>query len=347
MSLKRKVKTLSLGMIANSIGAELKGNSDCLITHVATLETASQGDITFLANARYRKFLKSTKASAVIVSNEDSEHCPVDCLIVDDPYLGYARTAALLFPRTDFSAGIHPSAVVSPDALIDESAWIGAQCVIEAGVVVGANSIIGSGCVLEEDVIVGEDCHLVGNITICNQSHLKNRILIHPGVVIGADGFGIAKNDKNYWVKVPQLGVVRIDDDVEIGANTTIDRGALGDTILEKGVKLDNQIQIAHNVFIGAHTAIAACTGIAGSARIGKNCAIGGGVGILGHLEIVDQVHVTAMSLVTNSITKAGIYSSGTPLDESKSWRKNYVRMKQLDDMARRIGRLEMALRPQ
>ena len=343
---KRKLSTLSLSMIASSIGAELKGDGDRLISNVATLAAASEGDITFLANTRYRKFLKSTQASAVIVSPEDCQHCPVDCLIVDDPYLGYARAAALLFPGADFSAGIHPSAVVSSDASIDESACIGAQCVIDSGVVVGANSIIGSGCVLEEGVIIGENCHLVGNVTICHQSHLKNRILIHPGVVIGADGFGIAK-EQNSWIKVPQLGTVRIADDVEIGANTTIDRGTLEDTILEEGVKLDNQIQIAHNVFIGAHTAIAACTGVAGSARIGKQCAIGGGVGILGHLEIVDQVHVTAMSLVTKSILKSGVYSSGTPLDESQSWRKNYVRMKQLDDMARRIARLEKALRAQ
>ncbi len=346
MAKKRKVTALSLSMIADRIGAELKGNGACLISNVATLEAASAGDITFLANARYRKFLKKTEASAVIVSSEDSQSCPVDCLIVDDPYLAYARTAALLFPRADFSSGIHPSAVVSPDASVDESAWIGAQCVVEAGVVVGANSIIGSGCVLEENVVIGDDCHLVGNITICHQSRLENRILIHPGVVIGADGFGIAKDNK-CWIKVPQLGAVRIADDVEIGANTTIDRGALGDTIIEEGVKLDNQIQIAHNVFIGAHTAIAACTGIAGSARIGRECAIGGGVGILGHLEIVDQVHVTAMSLVTKSISKPGVYSSGTPLDESQSWRKNYVRMKQLDDMARRISKLEMSLRSQ
>lgn len=346
MANKRKAETLRLSVIANSIGAELKGNGDCLISHISTLETASEGDITFLSNARYRKFLKSTQASAVIVSPRDSQNCPVDCLIIDDPYLGYARTAALLSPRVAMKAGIHPSAVVSPDASIDESAWIGAQCVVEAGVIVGANSIIGSGCILEEDVIIGEDCHLVGHVTICYHSSLGHRILIHPGVVVGADGFGIAK-DQNRWVKVPQLGAVRIADDVEIGANTTIDRGALGDTVLEEGVKLDNQIQIAHNVFIGAHTAIAACTGIAGSARIGRNCAIGGGVGILGHLEIVDQVHVTAMSLVTKSIKKPGVYSSGTPLDESSSWRKNYLRMKQLDDMARRIAKLEMSLRSQ
>ncbi|MCF6236864.1 MAG: UDP-3-O-(3-hydroxymyristoyl)glucosamine N-acyltransferase [Gammaproteobacteria bacterium] len=346
MANKRKATTLSLSVIANSIGAELKGNSDRLISNVATLEAASEGDITFLANTRYRKFLKSTEASAVIVSPRDSQNCPVDCLIIDDPYLGYARTAALLFPLVAMESGIHPSAVVSPDASIDESAWIGAQCVVEAGVVVGANSIIGSGCILEDEVVIGEDCHLVAHITICYQSSLGNRILIHPGVVIGADGFGIAK-EQNHWVKVPQLGAVRIYDDVEIGANTTIDRGALGDTILEEGVKLDNQIQIAHNVCIGAHTAIAACTGVAGSARIGKNCAIGGGVGILGHLEIVDEVQVTAMSLVTKSIKKPGIYSSGTPLDESDSWRKNYLRMKQLDDMARRIAKLEMSLRSQ
>ncbi len=346
MTKRERADRLTLGAIADAIGAVVEGDRDCLISGVATLESASRGDITFLANSRYRKFLKSTKASAVIIAADDSSECPTNCLIVEEPYLGYARAATLLFPAEKPDAGIHPSASVSTDAVIDESAYIGARCVIESGVTVGANSVIGPGTVLKEGVVIGRECHLVANVTICHKSHLMNRILIHPGVVIGADGFGIAK-DKDGWLKVPQLGIVRIADDVEIGANTTIDRGALGDTVIEKGVKLDNQIQIAHNVFIGAHTAIAACSGIAGSARIGKNCAIGGGVGILGHLEIVDNVHVTAMSLVTNSITKPGVYSSGTPLEESRPWRKNYVRMKQLDDMAHRISKLEKTLRAQ
>nr|MBA3565203.1 UDP-3-O-(3-hydroxymyristoyl)glucosamine N-acyltransferase [Gammaproteobacteria bacterium] len=235
---------------------------------------------------------------------------------------------------------VHKSATVAPDSDVDESAHVGACAVIEAGATIGARVFIGPGCVIGRDCVIGKETRLVANVTLCERVTLGARGLYHPGIVIGADGFGIARFDEA-WIKVPQLGAVRIGDDVEVGANTTIDRGALEDTIIEDGVKLDNQIQVAHNVRIGAHTVVAGCTGIAGSTVIGSRCMIGGQVGFVGHLSIADDVVITGRSMVTASIDEPGVYSGGLPLDEAGRWRRNSARFRQLDELARRIARLE------
>jgi UDP-3-O-[3-hydroxymyristoyl] glucosamine N-acyltransferase len=336
------VKTL--GQLAEHVGGHVHGDTARKISGIATLQTAKSGDISFLANPRYTKYLAATAASAVILSEEYRQDCPCDALVVNDPYLSYARIAQLLCPSSAQQRGWHPSAVVDSAATVDASAWIGPNCVIEQGVQIAAQVSVGAGCFIGRDSIIGAGSRLEANVTVCHGSRIGQRVVIHPGVVIGSDGFGLA-NDDGSWVKVPQLGTVIIGDEVEIGANTTIDRGALDDTVIEHGVKLDNQIQVAHNVHIGAHTAIAGCTGIAGSARIGARCTIGGGVGIVGHTEIADDVHITGMSFVAHSIRKAGVYSSGTPLEPNRDWRRNYARFHHLDDMAKRLRHLETMIK--
>lgn len=331
---------LSLGELADRIGAELRGDADQVVERVASLRRAVPGEVSFLANARYRPHLCGTRASAVILSPRFSDVCPVDALLMENPYLGYARAAAALNPQPDPPRGLHPSAWVSEEAQLHESAWVGAQAVVEAGASVAAGAYIGPGCMVGSRVFVGEDCRLVANVTLCHGVRLGRRVQVHPGAVIGADGFGLAE-DEGRWVKIPQLGGVDIGDDVEIGANTTVDRGALEDTVIERGVKLDNLVQVGHNCRIGEHTAVAGATGIAGSVSIGRRCRIGGGVGINGHIELTDDVHVTGRSVVAQSIAEPGVYSSGVPLQETQAWRRNYLRFCRLDELARRLKRLE------
>ncbi len=335
---------LTLELLASRLGCEFDGDADCLISGVATLEDAAVGELSFLASSKYRARLAATKASAVIVAERDRDACPVNALIARDPYLTYARATQLLYPDEYHAGGVHPDAVIDDAAQIDVTAWVDAHCVIGPGVIVGARAQIGAGCVLERDVVIGRESRLMSNVTIHGRVRLGERCVIQPGAVIGSDGFGYA-NERGKWVKIPQVGGVTLGDDVEVGANTTIDRGALSDTIVANGVKLDNQIQIAHNVHIGEHTAIAGCTGIAGSTHIGKHCAIGGHVGIVGHLSIADGVQISAKTFVSQSIHEAGFYSSGAPLEPNARWRKNFVRMKQLDEMARRIKTLEKMVR--
>ena len=336
----------TLGQLAEHVDADVRGDASCAITGVATLQKAKAGDISFLSNPRYSKHLAATAASAVILAEEHASACPTNALVTRDPYLAYARVAALLVPPSARARGRHPRAVVHPDSTVHEDAWIDANAVIEADVHIGAGVTIGPGCVIARGSSIGEDSVLLANVFVGERTRIGRRAMIHPGVVIGSDGFGFA-NASGAWLKVPQLGAVDIGDDVEIGANTTIDRGTLDDTVIEDGVKLDNQIQVAHNVIIGAHTAIAGCTGIAGSARIGARCTIGGGVGIVGHTEIANDVHITGMSFVAHSIREPGLYSSGTPLEPNRDWRRNYARFHQLDDMARRLRRLEKGLKEQ
>jgi len=335
---------ISLGELASQLGVELVGDASCNIVAVATLKMAGPGQISFLANSRYRRYLASTQAGAVIVRPEDRVLCPVNALVSANPYLVYARVATLLNPEIRPPAGIHPSAVVESAAVIDPTAVIAANCYIAADVRIGPRARVGPGCVIGKGATIGADSHLAANVSIADGVEIAQRVLIHAGAVIGSDGFGFAP-DQGKWFKVPQLGSVIIGDDVEIGANTTIDRGALEDTVIEEGVKLDNQLQIAHNVRIGAYTAIAGATAIAGTTTIGKRCQIGGAVGIVGHLTIADDVHITAMSLVTGNIKQPGLYSSGTPLTGNKEWRKNAARFGQLDDMARRLRALEKQLK--
>ena len=329
-----------LGELAECIGAGLLGDPDVVIDRVASLETAGPGAVTFLSNRRYRPCLEHTRAGAVILAPELADACPAPALLLDDPYLGYARAATLLAPPVEATPGIAPSALIDPGATVAPDASIGGHCVIEAGASIGAGTSLDAGSFLGRDSSIGPHGRIAARVVICQGVHIGARAIVHPGVVVGADGFGIA-NDGGVWVKIPQLGGVRIGDDVEIGANTTIDRGALEDTVIEDGVKLDNLIQIGHNVHIGAHTAIAACAAIGGSARIGSRCTIQGAVSIAGHLEVADDVHLTATSAVPNTIREAGVYSSGMPIQENRAWRRNVARLRQLDDMARRLRAIE------
>ena len=311
----------SLGELAVRFGLTLRGEPHLTVRSVATLARAEPGSLSFLANSRYRRQLQTTRATAVLISAADAGDCPVAALIHPDPYLAYARVALLLHPQTMPAPGKHLSAVVSGSARIAASANIGPLAVVEDDAQIGDRVIIGPGCIVQRGAVVGEDSVLVSRVNLYPGVSLGKRCILHAGAVVGADGFGFAQNSGS-WFKVPQVGSVRIGDDVEIGANTTIDRGAIDDTVVEDGVKLDNQIQVAHNVVIGAHTAIAACCGISGSTVIGQRCMIGGMVGFAGHLTIADDVVVTGCSLVSASIKKPGSYSSGMPTVETRLWRR-------------------------
>ena len=333
----------TLGELAEHVSGEIKGDASCVIESVGTLHHANAKQITFLTNPSYRKQLASTQAGAVIMTASDAENCSINALVSQNPYAAYAKIAALLSPEEKYVQGIDAGAYVATDTIISKTASIAAGVVIESGVTLADFVRIGPGCVLQKNVKIDAHTVLTANVTVAHDCDIGERNLIHPGVVIGADGFGQAL-DNGCWIKVPQLGRVVIGNDVEIGANTTIDRGAIENTIIEDNVKLDNQIQVAHNVIIGAHTAIAGCTAIAGSTKIGKHCRIAGMVGIVGHIEIADNVTVTAKSLVSGSIKKAGMYSAGTPLEPSQHWRKNTIRFKHLDEMAKRLNKLEKQL---
>jgi UDP-3-O-[3-hydroxymyristoyl] glucosamine N-acyltransferase len=328
----------SLGELAVRFGCTLKGDPDLRVSRVAALERADAQSITFLANPRYRRHLHQTRAGAVVLESKLADACPVNALIAKNPYATYARIAALLYPVPAALPGRHATAVIDASAQIDASASIGPHAVIGERVKIGARSVIGPGCVVMDDVTIGEDTRLTANVTLCQGVSIGSRCLLHPGVVVGSDGFGLAP-DQGEWIKVPQVGSVRIGNDVEIGASTTIDRGAIEDTVIGDGVKLDNQIQIGHNVRIGDHTAIAGCAGISGSAVIGKRCMIGGMVGIAGHLTICDDVVITGKSFVSGSIRRPGYYSSGLPVDETPRFRKNAARFQRLDEFVREFRR--------
>jgi UDP-3-O-[3-hydroxymyristoyl] glucosamine N-acyltransferase len=307
--------------LAVRFGLELRGDPALRVSRVATLASAQEGAVSFLANSRLRKHLRSSRATAIVVDPHDLDACPAAALIGPNPHLGFARIATLLHPAPTSPPGIHPSAVVSDGAHVPASAAVGPLCVIGTGAALGERVELGAGCIVQEGVRIGADTRLMPRVTLYPRVRIGERCLLHTGVVIGADGFGFA-SDAGTWVKVPQVGSVSLGDDVEIGANTTVDRGAIEDTVIEDGVKLDNQIQVGHNVVIGAHTAIAACTGISGSTILGKRCMIGGMVGFAGHLTIADDVVVTGCSLVSASIRRAGSYSSGMPTVETRAWRR-------------------------
>lgn len=335
----------TLSTLAEQLGLAWQGDGDTLITSVSTLQQGTEGALGFLANAAYRKYLPETRLSAVILAEHDADACPVAALISTNPYADYARAVRLLYPPQAVSPGVHETAIIETGAQLDPSASVGPNVVIAAGACIGRRVFLGPGCVIDTDVEIGDDSHLAANVTVLAKTRIGQRVTIQPGAVIGSEGFGIAAVDDG-WEKVPQLGGVRIGDDVDIGANTTIDRGALEDTVIEEGVRIDNQVQVAHNVFIGAHTAIAGCVGISGSARIGRHCRLAGGVGIVGHLEIADYVTVTGMSMVTRSITREGTtWSAGTPLMENTDWRRSAVRMKQLDHLSKRLTDIEKILK--
>ena len=329
-----------LGDIAAELGAELKGDPETKISGIATLQAAVPGQIAFLANPSYARYLKDTRASAVILSPSVAEDPPTNVLLLDNPYLGYARLSHWFDPAPRPPSGIHPTAVVDPSARISESASIGPQVVVEAQADIGDEVIVGAGSVVGARCRIGPQTVLRPRVTLAHDTVVGERCHILSGAVIGSDGFGFA-NERGVWHRIAQIGKVVLGDDVEVGANTTIDRGALDDTVIGNGVKLDNLIQIAHNVRIGDHSAMAAMVGIAGSTRIGKHCVFGGASGVAGHLEITDQVHLTGMTLVTGDIREPGVYSSGTSADKNRQWRKNAVRFRQLDAMARKLKELE------
>ena len=331
----------TLNELAERVGATVVGNGEARITRLATLHDAGPEDLAFLANPSYLRFLHQTRAGGVLIREEHKDSCPVPALLLKDPYLGYALLSQLFDPVTaEHVPAIHDTAVIADTATIGERVsigphvYIGEHAVIEHDVSIAAGAVVGDGC------IVGAATRIYPNATLYHGVTLGARCIIHSSAVLGGDGFGFAFNGGG-WTKIAQLGGVRIGNDVEIGSCSSVDRGALGDTIIGDDVKIDSQVQIAHNVHIGDHSALAGCVGIAGSTKIGRGCLLGGGVGIAGHLEIGDRVQITGMSLVTHSIQEPGVYSSGTGSMPNAQWRKNAVRFKQLDEMARRISKLE------
>lgn len=334
------MKSFSLAELAERTGAELRGDASRLISGLGTLHNAGPAQLAFLANANYRKQLAETAAGAVLLRAADADGFQGDCLIVADPYLAYAGLSHLFDRKPVAAAGIHPSAVVDPQAQVAASASVGPGVVIEAGAVIGEQVVLGAYTVVGARSRIGNGGWLAPRVTLYHDVVIGERVVIQSGAVIGGEGFGFAQQ-QGQWQKIAQIGGVTIGDDVEIGANTTIDRGALDVTRIGNGVKLDNQIMIAHNVEIGDHTAMAACVGISGSTKIGRHCMLAGGVGLVGHIELCDNVFVTGMTMVTHSITEPGAYSSGTAMQPAGDWKKNAVRFRQLDDLARRIKGLE------
>jgi UDP-3-O-[3-hydroxymyristoyl] glucosamine N-acyltransferase len=335
------MKQYTLSELTKGLDVTIKGDPNCLINGVCTIQQAQAGRITFLNNVLYKKYLSETKASAVILLANDADICPVNALISRDPYYTYSQIATFFDNRPKAKIGIHPTAVIGQHCQIDPTASIGAHCVLGDYVILSAHTVVGAGCVIGDSSIIGEASHLHSNVTLYHNIKIGKRVSIASGTVIGSDGFGIAKH-QGVWHKVPQLGAVMVEDDVEIGANCTIDRGAIEDTVIEKGVKLDNLIQIGHNVRIGEYSALAGCVGVSGSTVIGKNCLVGGGTGFAGHLTIADNAMVTGMTAVTKSIRAPGVYSSGVGgLVTNKQWRKDSARLRRLDQLVKRVKSLE------
>jgi UDP-3-O-[3-hydroxymyristoyl] glucosamine N-acyltransferase len=332
-----------LADLARSLGGEVLGDPDTEVCALASLMSAGPGDLSFFNQARYRSQLDATRASAVIVSEAERDSTSLPRIVCSDPYAYYARAVALLHPEPVPAPGIHALAAVAPDAVIDPSASIGPGCHVGRGASVAARAVLEAGCSLGDGASLGEDSRLHANVTIYPRCVIGRRAIIHSGAVIGADGFGMAREGER-WRKIPQIGRVVIGDDVEIGANTAIDRGALDDTVIEDGVKLDNLIQIGHNVRIGANTAMAGCVGVAGSARIGRRCTIGGGASILGHLEICDDVNIGALGIVSRSINEPGTYAGFYPLQKKKDWARTAVLLRNLERLHDRVEALERSL---
>jgi UDP-3-O-[3-hydroxymyristoyl] glucosamine N-acyltransferase len=331
-----------LAEIVARLGGEAVGDDAVAVSRTASLTGAGPGAIAFLSQARHRADLASTRASAVILGQDARDATSLPRIVCDEPYLYFARVSALLHPTPAVAPGVHPQAAVDPTATVAASARVDACAVIEAGARIDDGAWIGPGCWIGSGAVVGPGTRLYGGVRVYAGCEIGARGVVHAGAVIGADGFGFAP-DRGTWFKIPQVGRVLVGDDVEIGANTAIDRGALDDTVIEDGVKLDNLIQIAHNCRIGAHTAIAACVGIAGSTTVGRHCMIGGAAMINGHLTIADRVVIAAGSGVTKSITEPGIRVSGAPSLPEREWRRNMVLLRNLDRMNDRLRRLERA----
>ena len=333
-------KRYTLGVLADLLDVKLIGDENCLIDGLATLKKGVPGKLCFLSNPTYASQLSDCRASAVILEQKFVGNCPVNKLVSAEPYVSFAKASQLFDNSPAITPGVHPSASVHVSVQLPENCSIGANSTIAAGAKIGSGTVVGPGCVVSENCNLGDQCRLYSNVTLYHGARLGNRVMIHAGAVIGADGFGFAF-DGSQAVKINQLGTVDIGDDVEIGAGTTIDRGAIDDTIIEQGVKIDNQVQIGHNCHIGAHTIICGCTAIAGSTVIGRYCVLGGASGVVGHIQIADRVRVGAMSLVSKSITEPGDYASGTGIMKTAQWRRNALRFSKLDEIARRVKKLE------
>ena len=325
---------MKLKQLADSLELSLKGDPDTPINCIADIRSAGEGALSFVVGARYRDDLLACKASAVIVPEALADEAPCACLVSSNPYLSYAQASHILYPAEQPSAGQRTGASVADNADVHPSVEIGSHAVVAAGAVIGENCIVGAGTFIGESVVIGANCRIAPNVTICHGTRIGRDCRIHPGAVIGSDGFGFAPGADG-WLHIRQIGSVIIGDRVDVGANTTIDRGAIGDTVIADGVILDNQIQIAHNVQIGENTAIAGCVGIAGSAVIGKRCRIGGKTAIVGHITIADNVTLTATSFVSRSIAEPGVYSSGMPLQKNSDWRRTFVRLSRLDEIVK------------
>ncbi|OIP07397.1 MAG: UDP-3-O-(3-hydroxymyristoyl)glucosamine N-acyltransferase [Betaproteobacteria bacterium CG2_30_68_42] len=333
---------VSLAELVARLGGELVGDGNCRVFRVATLESAAAGEISFLANAKYRARLSGTRADALILAPEFRHAWTGNRILAANPYLYFARVARLLNPPEAAAPGVHPGASV--EAQVPASASIGAGCHVGPGAELGERVRLHPGAVVGAGCRIGEDSTLHSNVVIYPGCRIGARAIVHAGAVVGSDGFGFAREEDGSWLKIPQTGRVLVGDDVEIGAGTTIDRGAIDDTVIGDGVKIDNQVQIGHNVHIGDRTAIAGCVGIAGSARIGRRCMIGGAAMILGHLSIADDVIISAGTLIGKSVGAPGEYTGSVPFLEHTRWRRSFSRLRSLDEMADRIRALERTL---
>jgi UDP-3-O-[3-hydroxymyristoyl] glucosamine N-acyltransferase len=336
-------RTYRLGEIVARLGGELIGDPGAEIRRMATLESAGPGDLSFLSHPKYRGQLRGTRASAVILASDERDATTLPRILCENPYVYFARAAQLLNPEPRPAPGVHPQALIEAGAIVPDSATVGAGCRIGRETRLGERVVVDFGCSIGDGAVIGEETRLYPAVTVYPHCVIGKRAVIHSGAVIGADGFGMAP-DGERWIKIPQTGRVVIGDDVEIGANTTIDRGALDDTVIEDGVKLDNQIQIGHNVRVGAHTAMAGCVAVAGSTRIGRHCAIGGAARIFGHLEIADRVTISAATVVTKSIPRAGVYTGVLPSAPSHEWARTVAHLRGLDDLVTRVRELEKQL---
>lgn len=333
----------SLREIVSKLGGELVGADDVIITRVASLSSAQSGQISFLTDSKYRSLLATTQASAIVVSNQNRDITDLPRIVTGNPYAYFAKVSELLNPVAQYVKGIDASAVVDDTSAVPLSCTVAANCVIGRHVTLGENVVIGPGCVIGDQVAIGDNTRLQANAVVYHDCVIGKNCTLFAGSVIGADGFGYAE-DNARWIKIPQVGRVVIENDVDVGANTTIDRGALDDTVIEEGVKLDNLIQIGHNCRIGAHTVIAGCVGIAGSARVGKHCKIGGAAMILGHLEIADGVTISPGSMITRSLFKADTYTALMPFQAHEDWLKTAANLRRLGDLAERVKQLEKEL---
>ncbi|AWL07265.1 UDP-3-O-(3-hydroxymyristoyl)glucosamine N-acyltransferase [Massilia oculi] len=341
---------IRLGDLVERFGGQLVGNPDLEVQAIAPLDSAGASHISFLSNSKLRALAAQSQAAALILSPLDDPTVAATYegarIVTTNPYAYFARAAQYFVSLTEQAPapGIHPSAVVDPGATVDPTAHVGPHATIEEGAIVGAHAVIGAGCFIGREAVIGEYTHLFANVTFHARCRIGKRGILHSGAVIGTDGFGFAV-EAGAYIKIPQTGRVLIGDDVDIGANTTIDRGALDDTVIEDGVKLDNQIQIGHNCRIGAHTAMAGCVGVAGSAKIGSRCTFGGAAMVLGHLEIADNVHISSGSMVSRSVLEPGQYTGFYPLAKNAEWERSAAIVRNLDSMRAKIRTLEKTIR--